>query len=253
MTINLNPIVLISIALLFLVLVFGVVRSCNNTSVALQENRNLKKINESLIADTIGAAIKNQAYEQQAEAQEGQIALKENQLQATSDSLDKANDRINRLLKTHIPMPSKPDTGIAVVPNRYINECEGCFGELQNNRFLTMSYKNDVSALRNEYMKRKESDSLHIADLSIRNKKITSSLIAAINEANSEKSKSEPRRKGLVSISTLVINADLPNAIGIGGAYQDKHNRIYSLKYFGSKYGGIKQAEIFIPLSFRKR
>lgn len=250
-TIKFNSIVLISIILLFLLLVFGVVRSCNNTNKALAEN---EKLNDTIIADSIQAALKDQLYKQQAEMQDGQIALKENQLQATGDSLDKANARITKLLKSHVPVVMNlSDTGLTVVPNKYINECEDCFYELQNSQVLSFKYKSEAETVKSEYKKRKEDDSLRINDLTSRNKMLVGSVLTSINDVNEEKKKNEPRRKGLISVSTLVINANLPNAIGGGIGYQDKYNRIFSFKYFASSYGGIKQAEVLIPLSFRKR
>lgn len=62
-----------------------------------------------------------------------------------------------------------------------------------------------------------------------------------------------PTRKVLVSVGTLLIDANIPNAIGGGFAYQDRYNRIFSVKYYASKYGGIKQADFFIPLSFKRK
>jgi hypothetical protein len=44
----------------------------------------------------------------------------------------------------------------------------------------------------------------------------------------------------------------MPNAAGIGGAYQDKRNRIVAFRYYTSQYGSVKALDIYMPLSFKK-
>ena len=101
-------------------------------------------------------------------------------------------------------------------------------------------------------IKKKKADSIHITKLTLRNTQLTGSLRSAISTAAAERAKAEPRGKVLLSVGTLFIDANLPNAIGGGGGYQDKYNRIFAVKYYASKYGSVKQFDVFIPLSFKR-
>lgn len=236
-----------------LLLIFGVVRSCNNTNNALSENKELTELNNRLLTDSAQMAIQIQEYKEQAEMQDGQIALRDNQLQAKGDSLDAANARILLLINKHKPIQPSLDTNITVVPNEYVDGCEGCFVELTRGREMVVSYKRTADSLRAVFFNKKRADSIQISRLTLRTTSLTGTLRDAISAAAAERKKSEPRGKMLVSVGTLFIDANMPNAIGGGGGYQDKYNRIFAVKYYGSKYGSVKQVDVFIPLSFKRR
>lgn len=252
-TIKFNAALLTIIVLSILFLIFGMARSCNNTNHALSENKKLTELSNRLLTDSAQAAIQIQEYKEQAEAQDGQIALKDNQLQAKGDSLDAANARVLLLINKHKPIQPSPDTSITVVPNEYVNDCEGCFVALANGREVSMSYKRTADSLRTVFFNKKRTDSIQISRLTLRATNLTGTLRDAISAAAAEREKSRPRGKALLSIGTLFIDANMPNAIGGGGGYQDKYNRIFAAKYYASKYGSVKQVDIFIPLSFKRR
>lgn len=234
-------------------LLFGRVRSCKNTDNALQENQELKNINLKLYADSIEAYHREEDYKAASELQDGQITLKENQLQAKDDSLETANIRITKLLNRHIPITPNADTNITTVPNEYITDCEGCFTELYRGREMVISYKDSVGSLRKEYKEKIKTDSSHIADLNEQNFNLIGTIKDALKVARKAKEDAKPHWKILFSMSTMAINANVPNAAGIGFGYQDKYNRIVAAKYFTSEYGSIKQIDLFVPLSFKRK
>jgi hypothetical protein len=252
-TIKFNPLFLIIIVVGLFVLTFGAIRSCNNTKKAISESKELKEQNIALRADSAQAAKEAEEYENQSETQDGLIALRDNQLQAKGDSLDAANTRITALLLKHKPIKASEDTSVTTVPNEYISDCEGCFTELSKGQKMVIEYKSIAQSLRRDYSRRKTSDSMRIKSLTLRNSNLFDNLKSALSSADSARENARPRGKMLFSVGTLLINANIPNAIGGGLAYQDKYNRIYSVKYFASKYGAVKQADVFIPLSFKRK
>jgi hypothetical protein len=253
MTVKLNPYLLLAISVGLFLLIFGTIRSCNNTKNAISKSDNLEERNAALLKDSAEWADQATQYETQSEVQDGLIAIKDNQLQEKGDSLDAANARISALLMKHKPIKASEDTSITTVPNEYINDCEGCFSELSREHKIALDYKMASESVRREYMRRKTSDSIRISKLSFKNADLFGNLKSALSSIDSANERSKPSGKVLFSVSTLLINANIPNAIGGGLAYQDRYNRIYSIKYFASKYGSIKQADIFIPISFKRK
>jgi hypothetical protein len=251
--VKINPTILLIIFVLSGALIFAVIRSCNNHKEAIAADSKLTELSKKIVSDSIEFANTTKEYEVQSELQDGQIALKENQLQAKDDSLDAANLRILALISKHKPIKPSIDTNITTVPNEYVNDCEGCFMELTRGRDMVMSYKGTADSLRIAFLKKKRTDSIRIQGLTLRNADLTGTLADAISAAAAEREKTRPRAKGLISIGTLLINANLPNAIGGGFGYQDKYNRIFTVKYYASEYGSVKQVDVLIPLSFKRR
>lgn len=253
MVVKFNPILLIIPLAVLLILLFGVIRSRKNTDNALAENKHLTELNTKRVVDSAQLADQILEYKDRVELQDGQLALRDNQLNAKGDSLDAANERIKSLLLKHRPIEPSADTNITVVPNEYIQDCEGCYTELAKGRDMVMNYKGAADDIRREYAVRKKGDSIQIAKLTLRAMNLTGTLRDAISAAAIERENGRPTRKILVSIGTLFIDANFPNAIGGGGGYQDRYNRIFAAKYYVSKYGGIKQFDVFIPLSFKRK
>lgn len=229
------------------------IRGCNKTKNALSENQNLKNSVQQYISDSTKAAQESKDYQDQTALLDGQISLKDEQLQSKSDSLDAANARITLLISKHKPVTPSTDTTATYVPNEYIEDCEGCFVELTRGRQMMLGYKGTADSLLAIYNKRKKADSLRIKGLTNSNSNLLTTLRSANISAAQKEEQLKPRWKALISIGAMFVNSNLPNAVGGGVGYQDKYNRIFSIKYYIYQSGGIKQADVYFPLSFRRK
>lgn len=254
MTIKINPLIAGIVLMGIVLLIFGSIRSCNNSKRLLSEkDSSLLDISKKIINDSVAAIEKQKEYNAEKEFRDGQIELWKNKVFSKNDSLALAYKRIDKLLANHIAVVPSLDTSITTVPNEYVEDCEGCFSELKRDRDLVSRYEWSIDSLNLAYNNKMKLDSNRINDLNKQNYNLNATLNDAIGIAKRKEEKSRPRWKILFSLSTMAINANVPNAAGFGFGYQDKYNRVISVKYFASEYGSIKQADIFIPLSFKKR
>jgi len=253
MTVKVNPLLIGVGFVVIALLLFGMIRSCNNTSILLKKSNSFDSLEKKVVTDSIQAAQKESEYKTQIEFQDGEIALWQNRFFTNEDSLKYMNDRVGALLKRHtapIEYNGPSDTNSILVPSEYVSDCEGCFTELANGRRLVFAYKTSADSLAGALKDKNRTDSLRIKDLTAQ----TASLRVTLQDAieTGKKMANEPQPKVLLSLSTLLINSNWPNAIGLGLGYQDRYNRIFAVKYFGGEYGSVKQVDIFMPLSFKK-
>ena len=259
MTVKVNPwivgIGLVAIALI----IFSMIRGCNNASTLSKEKKqfviNLDSINKKRLLDSAIASAKEQEYKNTIELQNGQIALWQNRFFSNEDSLKSASDRIDLLKKNHAALLatlSIKDTSSLYVPGEYVNQCEECFGELNKDKCLVFAYKMSADSFAQALKNKTKIDSARIQELSAHNANLNLSLIKAITTGKKMAESIRPGGKLLLSLSTLLIKANYPNAVGIGFGYQDNHNRMFAIKYFGGEYGSVKQVDLFMPLSFKK-
>jgi len=233
----------------FLVLAFALFRGCENSKALYTAN---DVLSNKHIEDSINILNDSLQYRDAINLLTGEIDLKENKLSTTELQLDSANKKISQLLKKHIPViPS--DTTITTVPNDYINECEDCFVNLKTQQTTVEKYRKQISALKEDFGERDKLKDTRIKDLTL-------SLGKVNNDYNNQKSINEeqaktfiPHWKLLFSMGVMSINSVMPNAAGIGGAYQDKRNRIVAFRYYTSEYGSVKALDIYMPLSLRKK
>lgn len=233
----------------FLVLAFALFRGCENSKALAKNNNDLSK---SHISDSIKMRQDSIDYNQSRDLLNGQIELKENKLAFTEFQLDSASKVIDKLLKRHTPV-IQSDTTITTVPNEYISECEDCFTNLGLQQSLVNKYKDQIGVLKNDYVKK---DKLNYDRID----QLTQSLNKINNDYNRQKEINEAQKKGFIphwkflfSMGVMSINSVMPNAAGIGGAYQDKRNRIFAFRYYASEYGSIKALDVYMPLSFKTK
>lgn len=235
-----------------LIIFFALARSCNNTRSALSENVDLKGIVKALKSDSIEFAKEAAEYDMKLEMSEGQVSLLENKILLFDDSLDKANAVIVKLLGRHSPMEPSVNTTVTTVPNSYLIECEGCFTALGNGKSLVAGYRNTVDSLKGELYDAIKLRDDRVSSLLRQNHRLDSSINGTISILQRTIEDREPRRKVLLSISAISINSIAPNGVGVGLAYQDKYNRIFAGKILGTGFGRVLQADVYMPISFRK-
>jgi len=234
----------------FLILAFALFRGCENSKVLAQNNDYLSGKHKE---DSIKMSDDSSSYVNNIEQLNGQINLNENKLAVTELQLDSANKIIDKLLKKHNPIIPAVDTTITTVPNEYITDCEDCFTNLGKQQSIIGKYKKDLKDLSDDFNQRDKIKDGRINNLTLSLNKINSDYNAQKSINSIQARNLIPRWKLLFSMGVMSINSILPNAAGIGGAYQDKRNRIFAFRYYTSEYGSVKALDIYMPLSLRKK
>lgn len=237
------------------VLLLLLMKGCSNSRQAIAENNKLKIANDSLAAEIIQTKVellKNKKdYDSQLEVVNGQLELKDNQLVKTGDELDEANKRINILLAKHKDITPSTDTSVTVVPNDFVIDCNGCFTELQNGQKLVQKYKSDVDQLQWAYAKKDIIQSQRISQQEQEKAKLTKTLQDCMEISKAAQRLGEPH--GQLYFSWGVQFAPLPKMAGVGLLYQNKHKLIYGAKGWFGAYGTMVEANMNMPLSFKRK
>jgi len=248
MTVKISNWMFLIMAILLGLLFFSLIRGCNNLKHAATNNVNLNERIRQQKEDSISSANSLKEYKDSLEIVNGLLSLRENKLDKTETDLAKANDRIDALLNKYEPVSINNDTNVTLVPNEYIEDCAGCFSELSNGQKLVKLYKGQVDSVKLSYQAKDRIQNNRIAQLSKENASINSKYKSLLD---STVAPTKQTRKLFLSISTMAINQNLPNAIGGGFFYQDKKYRIFGAKIYGSPYGLIKTVDVALPLSLR--
>jgi len=238
-----------------IILLFTLIRGCNNSRQALALNKELQIKNDSLAAQVIIKKTENlknkKEYDIQLEVVNGQVEIKDNQLARTETELDAANKRINVLLANHRDIKPSADTSITVVPNAYIEECSGCFNELQNGQQLVKKYRSDMDQLKLSYLNKDKLQTNRINQQEQEKSRLSKTLQDCIEI--SKKAQSALAPKGQLYFSWGVLWAPLPKMAGIGLMYQSKRKLQYGAKGYWGVYGTMIETQMNLPLSLRGR
>jgi len=233
-----HPIVRAAIILGVCLLIFTLIRGCNKAASdkeALADLReDFNELSQQKERDSIAAEQSKKDFKDSLAFANGQLSLKEVQIEATEGRLDAANARINGLLKRYTPvMPS--DSGLTTVPSEYIKDCSDCFGELENGQKLVNQYRTQINE------KDAFADKITVAY----NKRITqleSEKQQSDELANDYKEvakmamkKAEPRRIVYFSMAAIGKESSLIMGVGAGLMYQDKRKRLFGATAFGTK------------------
>jgi hypothetical protein len=238
-----------------IILVFTFIRGCNNSRQAIALNKELIIKNDSLAAQVIREKIINlenkKEYEIKLEVANGQVEIKENQVARTEADLNAANKRINILLAKHHDISPSDDTSITVVPNEFINDCNGCFTELENGQKLVQQYKIDNDQLKLSLRVKDKLQTDRIGQQEQEKAKLVKSLNDCMTLSKSAQKAAEPH--GQLYFSWNVIWSPLPIGASIGLAYQNKHKLQYGLRGGYGTFGKYVETEMNLPLSLRRK
>jgi len=240
--------VFVVVIVLLVLLIFALIRGCNNVTRQSLAIVNKAERIKQLQADSIDKEKSLQLYKDSLGLANGLISLRDNQLDKTEVDLAKANERITALLNKYKPVSINNDTNVTVVPNEYIEDCAGCFSELENSQKLGERYKGQVDSVKAAYQAKDRIQNNRIAQLSKENASVTSKYKSLLDSIPTP---IKQTRKLFLSISTMAINQNFPNAIGGGLFYQDRKYRLFGAKIYGSPYGSIKSIDVALPLSLR--
>jgi hypothetical protein len=246
-----NPIVATAVIIGIGILLIAFIRGCKNN-----QNNEAKLVNyesriNNLVQDSNETSKRLKDNNDQIKLLDGQLSLSSNKLLSLDEDLGKANDRINILLKKHVPIkPSLVDTGVITVPMRYVNECADCFEELTSGQKLVIQYKKEKENQFNLLSGKINLKDNRIRDLETANVKLTSNYRSLIDSSKKFQDKYKPH--GRLYLSWGVLWKDyVPWAAGAGLMYQNKRNLIVGASWYYNSQGHMVQTNIHFPLSLR--
>ena len=255
MTLKIHPTIATIIIAALIILLFLLIKGCSNSQQALTLNKELKIKNDSLASKVIREKTENlenkKEYDTKLEVVNGQVEIKNNQLARTEVDLDAANKRINTLIANHKTIVPDSDSSNTYVPNDFITDCNGCFTELSNGQKLVQQYKSDNEQLKLSLRIKEKLQTDRIAQQELEKEQLSRSLNNCMLVAKAALKTDKP--KGQLYFSWGVQFAPLPKMAAVGLLYQNKHKLIYGAKGWFGVYGTMVEANMNMPLSFKKR
>jgi hypothetical protein len=237
-----------------IILVFALIKGCSNNRQAVSENKELKAKNKLLQAKIINDSTQfseaEKGYSAKLEVANGQVEIKDNQLARTGIELDAANKRINALLSKYSPITPNTDTSHTLVPNEYINECAGCYEELQNGQQLVKKYRVDIDQLKLSYLNKGKLQENRINQLGVEKDTLFQRLTESKKINQEYENKFEP--KGQLFFSWGILWAPFPKMAGVGLLYQTKRKVQYGAKGYWGVYGTMVETQMNMPLSLKR-
>lgn len=250
MSVTINKWLLLALIIGTCVLLWALIRGCNNSKDNQTLAVNYKERSKTL-EDSLRLSQKELiAYKDTMKFLNGQLSLTDNKLLSLTEDLGSANDRITALLKKHVPIEPNPDTSITTVPNEYIEDCAGCFSELSKGQQLVIKYKSEKDKQEQLYKGQLNLKDNRIRSLESSNNSLTRSYSSLLDSSKRFQDTFAPR--GRLYLSWGVLFAPWPQSAGAGLMYQDKRNVIFGGMWYYGTQGHMVEANIHFPLSFRK-
>jgi hypothetical protein len=248
-TLQINKWIIIAFLVGVIVLVFALVRGCQNekkaASIVIDFKGRINKLTEDSISNTNQLA----AYKDSMQFLDGQWSLSKNKELFLNEDLGKANDRITLLLRKHVPIKPSSDTSMTWAPNEFINECAECFHELKNGQQLVKKYKAEKDTQEVIYKSKLNVKDNRINHLEKANQEVTSSYMALIDIT---KDAGKPKGRMYLSWGVLWKNY-VPWAAGGGLMYQNKRSVIFGASWYYNSQGHMVQSNVHFPLSLKRK
>lgn len=251
MSLKINPLLATLTLIGIFLLIFALIRGCNNSNKLQLSNINYKEEIKKLKEDSIKQIQEKAAYKDTMEFIDGQLSLSKNKEAALNENLENANERITKLLGKHIPIKPNPDTSVTLVPNVFINECADCFTELENGQEEVRKYKALKDNQEQIYLSKINGKDNRISFLEKTSAALGQTNSSLLNNIKTLQDKWMPRRKLYFTIGVISIDQYFPNGAGGGFIYQDKKSNLIGINYFLTAKGSVYQAQLSRPLSFK--
>lgn len=255
-----KPLPVIFGVIVLALLIFGIFRGCHNANKTSEINKELlgklAASDEKNKKDSIARIESAKHYQDTIDTQNAFITINENKLAAAELDLDKANDRINSLLAKYRPIKPEAlwsiDTLVGgVSADTYIKNCVDCFAELggQQERIKVARAEWDNTKQSLDAKINTQQNRINELGKETTNLQVNLSNIKTLSRDFMKRNL--PRAKFYFSMGAMSINSIIPNAAGLGGAYQDKRNRMFAFRYYTSEYKSVYAVDLYMPLSFK--
>ena len=222
-------------------------------------SKNVEKIDTASIKkqhieDSISLLKQREIYEQHADSLKRVAIYYEFQYTMASARMGNVISENQKLInKRNSPPFGQIDTTQVIVPQEFINDCEGCFAQLEKTNDSAIAYKQETEALHAVMQAQNEADSQRIAQLEAEklrlNKDYNDMRIAA--EVNAKYL--EPRRKVKTGLIGTFGNSFLPTGVGVGLMYEDKKDRNFGLEATFGNRPPMYEAFMYVPFTLRNK
>lgn len=237
------------------VLIFLLIRGCNQESVPVAVTDKWKKSTDSLTKVTkdlkqVISDTKKQ-YQDSLDFVNGKLALTENQLIATKYQLDSADKRVTSLVLRYKPIQPNKDTSITAVPNTYIDDCANCFTELSNGQQKVKLYLSQLDSVKEVTDQKIWLQDKRIIQLSQENIQLAGTLQNCLEVSKSAEKVLAPHGQLYFSWAVLWVPY-LPTMAGMGLMYQNKYRLQIGVRGMFGRYGSGFETEVNMPLSLKR-
>jgi hypothetical protein len=202
--------------------------------------------------DSITMAQQAQAYQQQVEALKRRAEQVEKKYAHADSSLRLIILQNKALIKARrSPQVAPTDTSTTIVPQEFIDDCEGCFTQLAKTSDSATAYQQETHALRTLLHAQNAADSQRIVQLESDKLALNKGYNDMRLEAEADAKRLAPRRKVKTGLIGTFGNSLLPNGVGIGLMYEDKKDRNFGLEATFGNRPPAYEAFMYVPFSLK--
>jgi hypothetical protein len=254
MTLKLPQWIWILVFVVIGVLLFSLIRGCNQSNLQLSKFNKADSLNRELLKTIANYKAStdstNKQYQDSLAFMNGQYVLaKEQALRSDINLQEQIN--INRSLIEKHKWAKYADTTAVTVPQEFVEECSGCFANLEKTTVLVDRYKTDINKLQDNWDKQS-------AIYQKRFKELDAEKIGFYNKINTlakdqQKAIDELKPHGRLYLTWGVLWRGFPSAAGAGLMYQNKRNLIWGITCYYGQNGTTVETNIHFPLSLKFR
>lgn len=243
-----------------ILLVFLLFRGCQLAKHKVAENTVLKEALDSIVIknerDSMASIQRDKDYSDSLQFVNGILDLKQIKLEATEERLlATANNASYWKQKCQSVQPDM-DTSVTMVPNLFIQDCHQCFDDLEHKDRLVKLYVREVREVDSTHKVKEKIQQNRIRQLtSERNtfQQNANDAIEIAGKAQTALNALRPRGVVYLKLATIAIDRYYPSGVGGGLTYKDKRNRLYGVKAYATNVGAVYEAELGLPLSFKRK
>lgn len=235
------------------VLVISLIKGCKNNKQQSAEIQKLSSLNDSLIhmskrANDAWSRSKNE-YDDSLEFERGQRLLAEAQKERVENDFLKVNKENAALLEKY-KYYKYADTSMVAAPKEFVDDCKGCFTQLEKTDRLSITYKMQVRDWGVKYERETGLLNNRISKIEKERDDYYTQVDSLIKAQAKSIDKIKP--KGRLYLSWGVLWSPWPVGAGGGLMWQTPRNVIFGGKvYYGINKTTVETTMNF-PLSLRK-
>lgn len=223
----------------------------NNNPPAKVDVRPIEQLHAE---DSIRMANEARAYKRERDSFARSLAELKQKQETTYNSLTSVIAQNKQLIKNRIKTDFDSSLkGATVVPQEFIDDCEGCFTQLAKTNDSAIAYQQEANALRAVLEAQNQADSQRIAQLEADKLKLNKSYNDMRIAAEVNAKHLEPRRKVKTGLIGTFGNSFLPTGVGVGLMYEDKKDRNFGLEATFGNRPPAYEAFMYVPFTLRNK
>lgn len=254
MKLQIHPLFATAMIAGILILIFALFRGCNQAKSDAKHIDILMGLTDSFRVNAdraiAGWELSNKKYQDSLEFVKGQYALIKNQELRTAAELQDVT-KANKILIAKHKLAEYTDTSAVITPREFVQDCQGCFVNLEKTTNLIDRYKNDINNLQNNWDKQSQLYQKRFKELDAEKLGFYNKINTLAKAQQETFDKLKPH--GRLYLSTGIIWGPWPKMIGGGILYQNKRNLLLGAKWYYGNQGQMVETSINFPLSLRRK